>query len=268
MKIQLKDNGEKLMKKRNLFTRLGLTALCVAALTMVGALTASAEAVPVQQEVDVVWSKSDGIRPEIFLATNSAGTWSEPEMVTDDYYDNMHPVIDRDSGGTRWLFWTAYDDSRTEIRFTTGSAGEWEKSQPLADEMKSNTGPSAVIDKNDAVWVVWSASDGELDDIYYAVNEDGEWSESRILHEANEVPDTLPVVTLNDEEGMPSVTWKQLQGDKYVSVTSVYDGSEWSSPVVIQETDEPANEDSGADKIVLPDFISQSGMVFIRAYQN
>lgn len=67
---------------------------------------------------------------------------------------------------------------------------------------------------------------------------------------------------------MPSVSWKQLQGDKYVSVTSVYDGSEWSNPAVIEETDELANEASGADKIVLPDFINQSGMVFIRVYQD
>ncbi len=266
-KIQLKDNGEKLMKKRTFYTWLGLTTFCVTALAMVGAVTVAAEELPAQQEIDVVWTKSDGIRPEIFLTTNSGGTWSDPVMVTDDYFDNMHPVIDRDSGGTRWLFWTAYDNNRTEIRYTTGIAGEWEKSKSLASEMKSNSGPSAVIDKNDAVWVVWSASDGDLDDIYYAVNKDGEWSETQILHEPNEVPDTLPVIELNGEDGV-SVSWKQLQDDKYVSVSSVYDGSEWSSPDVVQESDEPENEDSGADKIVLPDFLGNGGMIFVRAYQN
>ena len=65
-----------------------------------------------------------------------------------------------------------------------------------------------------------------------------------------------------------SVSWKQLQGDKYVSVTSDYNGSEWSTPAVIEQTDEPANEDSGTDKIVLPDFLSNGGMIFVRAYQN
>ncbi len=51
---------------------------------MVGAVTVAAEELPAQQEIDVVWTKSDGIRPEIFLTTNSGGTWSDPVMVTDD----------------------------------------------------------------------------------------------------------------------------------------------------------------------------------------
>ncbi len=249
------------MKKHILYMLMG----CLAVLALAGAVNGFAEAVPVEKDIDIVWTKSDGIRPEIFYTSKVAGGWSEPVMVTDDYYDNMHPVIDRDSGDTRWLFWTAYDNNRTEIRYATGSAGEWESSQTLADELTSNSGPSVVIDENDSVWVVWSASDGGPDDIYYAVNRDGEWSDPRIFHEPNDVPDTLPVVSLTDE-GMVSVSWKQVQGDKYVLVTKDYDGAEWSLPVASEIADEDEKDDSEADRIVLPEFINPNGRVFIRVY--
>lgn len=229
---------------------------------IVGVINASAEEQTDQQEVDLVWTKSDGIRPEIFYTTRVAGSWSEPAMVTDDWYDNMHPVIDRDSAGTRWVFWTAYDNYRTEIRYTTGSGENWEENNSLASEMKSNSGPSAVIDKDDAVWVVWTASgEDELDDVYFAVNKDGQWSDADMIHDTNDTPDTLPVVEL-DGEGLPTVTWKQLRGDDYIQLTSSYDGSDWSQPVVSEDQDESSDEDS----IVLPDFVNDSGMVFIRAY--
>ncbi len=250
------------MKKRMMYTWSALTMVCLGALMIIGVANASAEEQTDQQEVDLVWTKSDGIRPEIFYTTRVAGSWSEPVMVTDDWYDNMHPVIDRESNGTRWVFWTAYDNYRTEIRYTTGSGENWEENEPLASDMKSNSGPSAVIDEDDAVWVVWSASDEDgLDDIYFAVNKDGQWSDPNMIHEANDIPDTLPVVELG-EEGVPTVTWKQLGGDDYVELTTSYDGSDWSQPVVSENQDEPTDENS----IVLPDFVNESGMVFIRAY--
>jgi len=239
-----------------------LTMVCLGALMIVGVVSASAEDQTDQQDVDLVWTKSDGIRPEIFYTTRVAGSWSEPVMVTDDWYDNMHPVIDRDSTGTKCVFWTAYDNYRTEIRYTTGSGGDWEENNSLASEMKSNSGPSAVIDKEDAVWVVWSASgEDDLDDVYFAVNKDGQWSDPGMIHDANDTPDTLPVVEL-DDEGVPTVTWQQLRGDDYVELTSSYDGSDWSQPDVSEEQGEASDEDS----IVLPDFVTESGMVFIRAY--
>ncbi len=255
------------MKKRTLYTCRGLTLFCAAALVMVAAGASFATTVPEQPEIDVVWSQSDGIRPEIFYTSRTEGSWSEPLMVTDDYYDNMHPVIDQDSRGTRWLFFTAYDNQRTEIRYTTGSAGVWEKSKPLSSEMKANSGPSVIIDGSDAVWVVWSAGDGGPDDIYFAVNKDGAWSGPQLLHEANDTPDTLPVISLNDRQ-QPAVSWQQLQESEYVVLTSAYDGSQWSEPVVVPAVDEQENENSGADMIVLPDFINHGGMIFIRAYQD
>ena len=253
------------MKKRILCVRYSLIPLGMLILVAMSSNALVADDSPEKKEVDVVWTKSDGIRPEIFYTTTSDGNWSEPMMVTDDYFDNMHPVIDRDTAGTRWIFWTAYDNGRTEIRYTTGDGNEWEPPRSLAFEMKSNTGPSVVIDKDDAVWVVWSASEEDLDDIYYSVNRDGVWSEAQILHETNDTPDTLPVIELNDA-GTPSVSWKQLRDDGYVALTASYDDSTWSQPVVVEE-DEGNGDGSENETVTLPDFIQQGGMVFIREYQ-
>jgi hypothetical protein len=217
------------------------------------------------QEIDVVWSQSDGIRPEIFFTSSTGGSWSEPVMLSDDYYDNLHPVIDRDSQGTRWVFWRAYDNQKTEIRYTTGSSGNWEETKPLSEALQANNAPSVVIDAADTVWVVWSANDGGMDDIYYAVHKDGNWSKPAQLHETNDVPDILPVIELNDEQ-LPQVTWKRMEGGRYLAVTSSYDGSGWSEPVLRQDGEQPDDDKVGEEVIELPDFVSNSGLVFVRTY--
>lgn len=240
-----------------------LTILGLMVMMSIGSLPAHSEVSIQRQEIDVVWSKSDGIRPEIFYTTFTGSDWSEPVMVTDDYFDNMHPVIDRDSSGTRWLFWSAYDSGKSEIRYTKGNDDDWETPRALAAELVSNNGPSVVIADNDEVWIVWSGSDGGLDDIYYAVNRNGTWTETERLHDANEVPDTLPVIGL-DDEGRIWVSWKQYRGAGYAEVMSVYDETQWSNPEVI---DPEKGENESEDEIVLPDFVEQGGMIFTRLYE-
>lgn len=253
------------MNRYALHPVIGVAPACVGLLLLAAVTNSYAQDPTAQQEIDVVWSKSDGIRPEIFFTNYSAGTWSEPEMVTDDYYDNMHPVVDRDSSGVRWLFWTAYDSQRTEIRYTSGTSGDWQEDRALAFEMQSNSAPSVVIDQDDTVWVVWAANDGNLDDIYYAFGKGGKFSEPSPLHEPNDVPDLMPVVELNDDS-LPTVSWKQMQDGRYVTVTSGYDGADWSIPAVVQEETGQADEGGAEEMIEVPEFVTDSGLVFIRSY--
>ncbi len=137
------------------------------------------------KEIDAVWTQSDGIRPEIFYSHYISGVWSEPVMITDDYYDNMYPVIDQDSTGKKWLFWTAYDDQRMDIRYTTGKDDKWADSASLETEMQRNIAPSVIIDKSDVVWLVWSANSDGAGDIFCATNKDGVWSVPVRINEAN-----------------------------------------------------------------------------------
>ena len=253
------------MNRYALHTLIGVTTTCVVFILLATIGSGFAQESDPLKEIDVVWSQSDGIRPEIFYTSRAAGNWSEPEMVTDDYYDNMHPVIDRDSNGVRWLFWSAYDSQRTEIRYTSGSSGEWQGSGTLADTMAANNAPSVVIGKDDTIWVVWAGNDGGLDDIYYASGVAGKFSETNRLHGPNESPDVLPVVELNEND-LPVVSWKQMQEGRYVTVRSEFDGSAWSEPVTVQEEEQQGSASGSEEMIELPEFVTNSGLVFIRSY--
>jgi len=216
-----------------------------------------------EREIDVVWSTSDGQRQEIYYTNRKEGSWTEPVRITDDYYDNMYPVIDKDSSGRRWVFWTAYNNGTMELRYTTGENGTWSESETLAGEMTSNISPSVIIDTEDTVWVVWSANDGDLDDIYFAANKKDSWSEPTLLHEPNSVADMLPEIEL-DGAGRPVVSWKTLKNGRTTVVASRLTDSHWSEPEIEEIVDTAGQDDS--EKLELPSFVINSSMVFVRIY--
>lgn len=225
---------------------------------------ASVEVKELSNDIDVVWSSSDGLKMEIYYSQRKDGVWQEPVRVTDDYYDNMYPVIDRDSKGNRWIFWTAYDSGRMEIHYTTGDGSEWQNSTPLASDRKTNLSPSMVIDKQDKIWVVWSANDDDLDDIMYASFQNGSWSEPDSLHEPNETPDLLPEIELGGD-GTPWVVWRAAREGKNVTLSSSWIENDWSEPLIEEIKD--SDKDEGEEKIIeLPQFVNRTSMVFVRVY--
>lgn len=225
---------------------------------------ASMELADLAKEVDVVWSSSDGVKMEIYYSQREGGVWKEPVMVTDDHYDNMYPVIDRDSSGRRWLFWTAYDRGTTEIHYTTGEGGEWQPSEIMVSDMATNISPSAVIDQQDRVWLVWSANDGQLDDIMYAYFHSNEWSDPEPVHDPNELPDLLPVVEV-DGDGTPMVVWRASRAGQNVTLSSKFIDNDWTEPLIEEVESEQVNEDQ-ADILELPEFINPGSMLFVRVY--
>ena len=117
------------MRKKLLRNRFRVVLIGISLLMVAFAGSVQAQDIDIDKPIDAVWSQSDGIRPEIFYSQRQSGKWSEPVMLSDDYFDNMYPVIDQDSSGRKWLFWTAYDSQRMEIRYTTGQDGVWEDSE-------------------------------------------------------------------------------------------------------------------------------------------
>lgn len=227
-------------------------------------VSAAVDSNRLDQDVDIVWSSSDGLKMEIYFAQRKDGIWLEPVQVTDDHYDNMYPVIDRDSSGRRWIFWTAYDSGSMELRYTTGEGDAWQTSEMLQTDMNTNISPSVVIDKEDRVWVVWSANDGGLDDIMYAYYQDNGWSDPETVHEENEVPDLLPVIGI-DPAGSPVVTWRTLRNGENATFLSRWANGEWSEPEV-QKIETKTDEEGEKNLLELPSFVKKSSMVFIRIY--
>ena len=215
-------------------------------------------------DIDVVWSSSDGLKLEIYYSQRKDGVWSQPVKVTDDHYDNMYPVVDRDSSGNRWVFWTAYDGNNTEIRYATGHGDEWLSSEVLPSAKKTNLSPSVVVDSRDSVWVVWSANDDDLDDILYATRQNGVWSDPATVHEPNEAPDLLPVIEL-DGDGTPRVIWRAAREGKNMVLSSRWVDNDWSEPLIeeVKESDQQQGEEN---IIELPNFINRTSMIFVRTY--
>ena len=218
----------------------------------------------VENDIDVVWSTSDGIKMEIYYSQRQNGNWLEPVRVTDDHYDNMYPVIDRDADGKRWIFWTAYANGKMEIRYTSGDGEEWDTSELLFSEKKTNLSPSVVIDDQDRVWVTWSANNDDLDDIMYASFESGSWSNSDTVHEPNEAPDLLPLIEIGGD-GTPQIKWRANREGHNLVLTSKWVDGDWSEPE-IEEIKGEDEKDAEERIIELPRFVNKSSMVFVRAY--
>lgn len=185
-------------------------------------------------------------------------------MITDDRFDNLHPVLDRDSQGRLWLVWSAYDNQRMELRYASGKDGVWQDGSTIPTAMAINMSPSLVVDGNDVVWLVWSANNGGPDDIYYAVHDSGAWSEPALVHVANGRADVLPMIDIN-QEGRPVVFWKGMVDNRYETFASEYVNGDWSPEELLPELDAAEKEDED-EEMALPSFINKNGAVFLRIY--
>ncbi len=233
-------------------------------LVIVCPATAAVDLAEMNNDIDVVWSSSDGLKMEIYYSQRKDGVWQGPVRITDNHYDNMYPVIDRDSSGKRWIFWTAYDRGRMEIHYTSGDGEEWQTSELLSSENKTNLSPSVVIDKQDRIWVVWSANDDDLDEIMYSFYQSGFWSDPAFVHEPNDVPDLLPAVDIGGD-GTPQVVWRAARAGQNVVLSSRWVDDDWSEPVI--EEAEAGEKETTEERIVeLPQFVSRSSMLFVRVY--
>ena len=219
-----------------------------------------------ERDADLVWIESDGIRHEVFFTTLHEGKWSPPFQVTDDLFDNLHPVIDRDKQGARWLFWTASDDGRLSLHYATFSDSEWSEIQDVPVELNSSIAPSVVVDGKGVLWLVWAGNTGGVDDIYWATLQKEKWSKARTLNQKDEVPDILPKISLTGN-GTVQVMWKKFIDGGYHNILSTWDGKKWSSPAVIEEDDVTEQEAlQNANEIILPDFVKDDDRAFVRLY--
>lgn len=237
--------------------------LCAGAVGAAGAAVGQAEPV----EIDAVWSEARDGRHEIFHTMRRGGQWSDPEMVTDDYFDNQQPAIDRDSQGRVWLVWTAYSSQRKELRYTVGDGEVWQESKTIEVETTTNNAPSLAVDGDNVAWLVWAGNNGGDDDIYYAHSTDGQWSEPALVHGPNDRMDVLPELAIAPD-GRPVVSWQAMVDGDYVTLSSSYGDGAWSQEVPVAEGDEDEADDGANEEIALPSFIDDNKALFLRLYHS
>ncbi len=184
-------------------------------------------ATAVQQ--DLVWSKSDGLRHEIFSSTQKDGAWTDSVKITDNNANNLHPVIEIGDDGSKWLFWSAVRPSGISIEYAIFKNNKWSAPQILPLEQNSSIAPSVLADNNGGVCLVWAGNDGGNDDIYFSWLQEKKWTDPKIIHAANEVPDIKPEIAYN-EEGKIEVSWIGFRSNAYKKLVSVYsDNTGWSA---------------------------------------
>ena len=246
------------------FRRKSLSRNFFSALFMV--LFACSSLYAVEKEADAVWIESDGLRHEVFYSTFTAGSWSEPVQVTDDYFDNLYPVIDRDRQGKKWLFWTASDNGKLSLHYATSDDAVWSEINDVPTELNSSIAPSMVIDAQNVVWLVWSGNTGGQDDIYFATCTNGTWSSPETVHPRDEVPDILPQIVVADNNEL-TVIWKKYQQGEYQQVQSTWDGKKWSSLERVETVEQTGVEQlEGDQEIPIPAFIKDDDRAFVRIY--
>lgn len=221
-------------------------------------------------QADVVWASSDGLREELYFATQREGKWSEPVKITDDNADNLHPCLDRGSDGKNWLVWTAIEQGGYEVRYAVEADGKWSDPQTLPTGLPSNIAPTVIVDVSDIPWVVWSGNNGITnDEIYYTRYIDGKWQKPQLVNVVNDVPDVLPVISVN-QKGKYLVNWDGYRDGMYRKLQAVWNGNGWGP----EKRVEPVSENMTIQQIAtekqedLPAFIEDTRQAFMRSYSR
>ena len=204
-------------------------------------------------EQEIVWSQTDGLRYELYHSATAAGEWEQPEKLTDNNANNLHPAFVIAPDGTRWIFWSAVQPDGISIQYLVGKEGDW--SEPITMEMEginSAIAPSVLLDQKGTIWMVWAGNDGSSqDEIYWSRHKGSTWQKPQLLNTANQVPDIRPEISRN-EIGKLEVRWQGFRDGTYKDLISIWDGAAWSAEQTFEKEKEPEKQAP-----VLPEFVPQ-----------
>jgi hypothetical protein len=224
------------------------------------------KAAAVQQ--DLVWSQSDGLRHEIFFSNQKQkdGEWTTPVKITDNNANNLHPVLETGTDGTKWLFWSAVRPGGISVQYAVMQNNAWSEPQTLPVEQHSAITPSVLADKDGGVWLVWAGNDGGNDDIYFSRLQGEKWTDPKVVHAPNEVPDIKPEIAYN-EEGRIEVDWIGFRSNAYKKMASVYtDNTGWSAEQEKLEPEEEGIQNEKEQETELPSFLPGDSQFFLKIY--
>lgn len=216
---------------------------------------------------ELVWSRSDGLRYEIYHSSYSyqEDAWEDPVKITDNNAQNFHPVLDTAPNGDKWAFWSAVRPDGISIEYAVNRDGTW--SEPLKMELNhsSTITPSLLIDEKGTVLLVWAGNDGGRDEIYYSRYSGSSWSKAKTVNRANDVPDIKPELTRN-ARGQVEVQWQGFRDNTYRLLSSTYTGSGWSPEEDVTEEQEEKSEEELLKEsgTALPEFIPEDSQYFLK----
>ena len=174
---------------------------------------------------ELIWIEH-GDMHQIHFSEYSQNGWTLPRVIWKgkNYINSL--AINTDREGAKFLVFTEYLKSAKVLKSISKPANEneWSESVLLSDFGRENLAASMVQDMEGVVWLFWSANRGDLDDIYLSKMVMQNWSEPIKVNVDNDVPDTNPIASLN-ENGEVMVEWQtfSMETGSYVTQNRVFE---------------------------------------------
>lgn len=231
-------------------------ALVVLLCSPLGLSAADPQKVPASESDKAVWAWADRVGKDnmVFISRKVGGTWSTPETISLQGGINVVPSVSSSGNGDNlFAVWTNYNNSQAQLRYRQLKADGWSEEQEYYSGLVSNTAPTLADDGSGKLWMVWAGYNGISDEIYYTRWNGASFDSAKAIT-ANEVPDILPVLGIDEASGHPWIQWLQHTESGYKKFETSWDGSAWSAPIQVesQATSTGIDSSSQSTRSALP----------------
>ncbi len=230
---------------------LSLVLLCLSPLP---AHAADAAATLNHKADKAVWAWADRVGGDnvVFVSRRVDGAWSSPQPISEKGGINVVPSVSSNgSDDDLFAVWTNYSDSQAQLRYRQLKAGSWGEEQEYYTGLVSNTAATLADDASGTLWMVWAGYNGVSDEIYYSRWNGSSFDTAKAIT-ANDIPDILPVLGIDETTGLPWVQWLQFSPSGYNKYETTWDGSAWTEPVRVEAEEKSAAAASTANARALP----------------
>jgi hypothetical protein len=198
---------------------------------------------PNSESDKAVWAWADRVGNDnvIFISRKVGGVWTSPETISEQGGINVVPAVSSSGNGDDlFTVWTNHNNSQAQLRYRQLKAGAWTEEQEFYSGLVSNTAPTLADDASGTLWMVWAGYNGISDEIYYSRWNGSSFDSARAIT-ANDVPDILPVLGIDEQSGLPWIQWLQYTESGYRKFETSWNGSSWSVPIGVESQDSPAS---------------------------
>lgn len=126
--------------------------------------------------------------------------------------------------------------SHSEIYYAAWEDNNWSKPKKLTDDTDNDSSPALALDKNGHPWIAWVSEDGISTSILSIYWNGKRWSLPSQIDDVDIYSDTLPVITI-DNENTAWIAWCGSDGvDDDIYITR-WQGKNWTPPEMVNSND-------------------------------
>lgn len=200
------------------------------------ATTSTADSAQPASKAVWTWAEKSGNENAVFISRQVGQTWEKPQKISVQEGINVVPTVTRTAGENLMVVWTNFTGSQAQLHYRQLIDGQWSEEKEYYTGLSSNTSPSVSVDLAGKIWLVWAGFNGISDEIYYSTWNGTSFATATAIT-TNDVPDIQPVLAIDAATGNPWIQWLQFSTKGYVKYETAWNGSAWSAPLLVPETD-------------------------------